>query len=339
MGMVVSLAFIPIFLLSLALPIFIGVYVYRDANKRGMNGVLWMLVAILAPTFIGLIIYLLVRSNYSDMNCPACGTRVTETYMVCPNCGTKLRPTCPSCATPVQPEWKVCPQCAEPLPTTYSGVTTPEKPKDKTLFKVLIAILLVPVLLVVLIIALMTGKLSFSASSHYEGYGTHSMPFYEFEQEFLSDDVKNWLEDCRTMSSREDVCAVLRYVSETTDHAHVEYLVYIPGAGPADDIRLDTENHLFREDVFTIGVVSPMHEGFDNLAELEEHKKYDPYYDFVPYIYHITYDSSKMPPSQLEVEHWGDERTEYITDTLLPFYSEEQKDLYYEEMQRVEPVA
>ena len=158
MGMVVSFAFIPIFLLAFALPVFIGVYVYRDATKRGMNGVLWMLVAILAPTFIGLIIYLLVRSNYSDMRCPTCDTRVTETFMVCPNCGTKLRPTCPSCATPVQPEWKVCPQCAEPLPTTYSNVTSPEKPKDKTLSKILIAVLLVPALLVLLIVVLLTVR-------------------------------------------------------------------------------------------------------------------------------------------------------------------------------------
>ena len=339
MGMVVSFAFIPIFLLAIVLPIFIGVYVYRDANKRGMNGVLWMLVAILAPTFIGLIIYLLVRSNYSDMNCPACGTRITETFMVCPNCGTKLRPTCPGCATPVQPEWKVCPQCANPLPTTYSGVSTPEKPKDNTLFKILIAVLLVPVLLIVLIIALMTGKLAFSGSSSYEGYGTHSMPFLEFEKEFISEDVKNWLEECKTLTTNVDKCAVLRYVSEAGDHAHVEYLIYVPGAGSADDIWLDAKNSMFKEDVFLIEISSVAGFDFDSWEYLESIMKYDPSEEIQPYLYHITYDSSKLPPENLHITHDGFDRECLITDTLLPFYSEEQKDLYYEEMQEVDPVA
>jgi len=319
MSFMVSLVFIPIFLLALALPVFIGVYVYRDANRRGMNGVLWMLIAIFAPSLIGLIIYLLVRGNYSDMNCPACGTRVTETYMVCPNCGAKLRPTCPNCATPVQPEWKVCPQCAEPLPTTYSGVTTPEKPKDKTLFKILIAILLVPVLLVVLIIALMTGRLAYSGSTHYEGYSTACMPLETFEEEFLSDDVRNWLEECKTLDPSEATCTILRYTAEVSDHAHVEYLIYIPGASYAGDFRLNKNKKLFRDDVFTIDILGD--------------------YGLEPYVYHITYDSENIPPTQVEVFFNDDDMEESVTDTLLPIYSEEQKDLYYKEMQKPEPVA
>lgn len=338
MGMVVSFAFIPIVLLAFALPVFIGVYVYRDANKRGMNGVLWMLVAILAPTFLGLIIYLLVRGNHSDMSCPACGTRVTETYMVCPNCGAKLRPTCPSCATPVQPEWKVCPHCAEPLPTTYHGVSVPEKPKDNTLFKILIAVLLVPVLLVVLIIALLTGRLAFSGSSSYEGYGTHSMPFLEFEKEFVSDDVSNWLEECKTLSADEDKCSILRYISENGDHTHIEYLIYIPGAGYADYIWLDEKNNLFKEDVFLIETSSPIHSDFGSWEDLKFRMERNLSEDFEPYIYHVIYDSSKMPSENLQVSHNGFDIDFTITDTLFPFYSEEQKDLYYEKIQSPEPV-
>ena len=44
--------------------ILIGVYVYRDAERRDMNGLLWALVAVFVPSLIGLIIYLLVRGNY-----------------------------------------------------------------------------------------------------------------------------------------------------------------------------------------------------------------------------------------------------------------------------------
>ena len=50
-----------VMVIILALPIMIGVYVYRDANRRGMNAILWTLVAVFAPSLIGLIIYLLKR--------------------------------------------------------------------------------------------------------------------------------------------------------------------------------------------------------------------------------------------------------------------------------------
>ena len=81
----------------LAVPVLIGVYVYRDASRRRMHAVLWTLIAVLAPAFIGFIIYLLVRGGYSDLECPRCGAPVTEQYVVCPQCGVKLRPACPSC--------------------------------------------------------------------------------------------------------------------------------------------------------------------------------------------------------------------------------------------------
>ena len=44
---------IPLFMLMIIvalLPLLIGVYVYRDAKRRGMNAALWTLIAILAPT-------------------------------------------------------------------------------------------------------------------------------------------------------------------------------------------------------------------------------------------------------------------------------------------------
>lgn len=43
---------IPLFMLMIIvalLPLLIGVYVYRDAKRRGMNAALWTLIAILAP--------------------------------------------------------------------------------------------------------------------------------------------------------------------------------------------------------------------------------------------------------------------------------------------------
>ena len=46
----------------LALPLVIGVLVYRDASRQAMSSpLLWALLAALAPSFIGLIVYLVVR--------------------------------------------------------------------------------------------------------------------------------------------------------------------------------------------------------------------------------------------------------------------------------------
>ena len=56
-----------VFLALLTVPILIGVYVYRDARRRGMNAVLWTLIAVAAPALIGFIIYLLVRGKEVNM--------------------------------------------------------------------------------------------------------------------------------------------------------------------------------------------------------------------------------------------------------------------------------
>ena len=52
----VAIIFIPIALLLFAIPVLIGVYVWRDAKGRGMNAPLWTLVSVLAPSLIGFII-------------------------------------------------------------------------------------------------------------------------------------------------------------------------------------------------------------------------------------------------------------------------------------------
>lgn len=54
-----------IFFFVLTFPILVGVLVYRDANKRvDASPWLWAIVAALAPSFIGVIIYLIIRKDY-----------------------------------------------------------------------------------------------------------------------------------------------------------------------------------------------------------------------------------------------------------------------------------
>ncbi len=153
-----------IFLLviGLAVPMIIGVYVYRDAKRRNMNAALWTLIAMLAPSLIGFIIYLLVRGNYSNLRCPQCDATVTEQYAVCPRCSAKLRAVCPNCSFPIEPDWAVCPRCATSLDKcTRQEITPPIKPKDQSLGKILAVVLIIPILLIAFVIL---GTVSFTST-------------------------------------------------------------------------------------------------------------------------------------------------------------------------------
>ena len=55
--------------LGLIISLLIAIWVYRDAESRGMSGVLWLLVVLVAG-IIGLIIYLVVRGSHPVMNYP-----------------------------------------------------------------------------------------------------------------------------------------------------------------------------------------------------------------------------------------------------------------------------
>lgn len=67
------------------LGIFYMVWVAKDAKSRGMeNPILWMLLAV---TWVGLIVYLLVRPKGQLVDCKNCGGKRLETSATCPHCG------------------------------------------------------------------------------------------------------------------------------------------------------------------------------------------------------------------------------------------------------------
>lgn len=95
LGMFMMLFFVAI----LVVVILVAVWVYRDAEERDMNGVLWLIVVILTNV-IGLIIYLVVRADHpktkegsateggpSGPFCPNCGERLSEGDRFCSSCG------------------------------------------------------------------------------------------------------------------------------------------------------------------------------------------------------------------------------------------------------------
>jgi len=102
--------------------ILVIVWVYRDAERRGMNGVLWALL-VLIGSIIGLLIYLIVRSDSipalragpATEACPSCKREVDASFVFCPYCAARLHAVCPECGKPTEENWKVCPHCGKKL--------------------------------------------------------------------------------------------------------------------------------------------------------------------------------------------------------------------------------
>jgi hypothetical protein len=118
------------------------VWVYKDAERRGMSGLLWSLLVFFG-NLIGLLIFLIVRQDHpvccgpdaaapsappasrstsppaaasmSSFSCPSCKKPVEKGFTYCPHCGTALQPVCKSCGRSAEAAWKACPYCGAPL--------------------------------------------------------------------------------------------------------------------------------------------------------------------------------------------------------------------------------
>lgn len=295
--MAVSILFLLIlFPLMFGIPILVAVYVYRDASRRGMNAVLWTLIALLTPSLLGLIIYLLVRNNYSDLTCPNCNARVEESYVVCPSCRTKLRPTCDVCSSPVQTTWQVCPHCGSELPQYSADVATPVRKKDNTLWKILIAILIIPIVIILLLIVFAI-PLSFSKSSGHSGYANSSitsMTISEFMKD-LPEHEQLYYNDLFEMYPTEadgHKYSVLSYTGDYQNGVYTyQYLIYISGAGKP----LDISSHDTKEGKF-LNKVSYLN--FDILCDKAGGEG-------AVFIY--SYEGTYAPPEFIRLNHNGQE--------------------------------
>ena len=227
----------------LTIPVMIGVYVYRDAKRRGMNAMAWTLIAVVAPALIGFIIYLLVRGNPPDLQCPQCAEPVTEQYVICPHCGAKLRPACPNCSFPVEADWKVCPKCAAPLEGVEMPPVPPRRQRDRTLGKILIAIIVVPVALIALAVFGLTAFQSVTGSTT-----MREVTFDEYDQEqeskMVREAVHEWLD---SLEVRSDRAYALRYDYSNELEAGQEhyFLFYVPAGGQSPDTSFGTDSGLF----------------------------------------------------------------------------------------------
>jgi hypothetical protein len=89
-------------------------YVWADAKRRGMNHVLWMLLAIFIPNAIGIILYFVLRDPVPTP-CPACRTPARKGQAFCASCGAAVSPACPECRQPVEPGSRHCTRCGRLL--------------------------------------------------------------------------------------------------------------------------------------------------------------------------------------------------------------------------------
>jgi heme/copper-type cytochrome/quinol oxidase subunit 2 len=67
LGLAFLILLVPIVWFVIA--ILLCIWVYRDAESRGMNGVLWLIIVLIAG-IIGLIIYLVIRKEKSSVAQP-----------------------------------------------------------------------------------------------------------------------------------------------------------------------------------------------------------------------------------------------------------------------------
>jgi hypothetical protein len=89
-------------------------YVWADAKRRGMNAVLWVLLAIFIPNAIGIILYFILRDPL-PVPCPSCGHPATKGQAFCSACGAAVREACPQCGKPVDKGWTHCAGCGTTL--------------------------------------------------------------------------------------------------------------------------------------------------------------------------------------------------------------------------------
>lgn len=117
-------------ILSIVSTVLIAVWIYKDAKKRDMEAVLWTLLAVLLPSYIGVIVYFVSRSNEKTYVCPRCRGSVKQDYSVCPVCGLPLKRKCTQCGLDCNDTWHNCPRCSNELEPIAYPLSKPVEEKD-----------------------------------------------------------------------------------------------------------------------------------------------------------------------------------------------------------------
>ncbi len=109
MGAIFVIIIVIVFLIVL---IYVLIWVVKDANKRGKNGILWGFFTIILG-ILGLIIYLLVRPSGNIVLCNYCRKEKLETLPQCPHCKNPVTPAYRPAPAPMTAERPVIPRRQE----------------------------------------------------------------------------------------------------------------------------------------------------------------------------------------------------------------------------------
>lgn len=88
-SMSVLLLLAGVIIFSLLMAVSFAAWVYEDCLKRGEDGVLWVILIFITGTFLGVLLYLLRRSEVKR-DCPACGQRISLQAKYCEACGNLI---------------------------------------------------------------------------------------------------------------------------------------------------------------------------------------------------------------------------------------------------------
>lgn len=221
---------VAIMLVNATISTVICILVYKDAQKRDMNPVLWSLIATLVPSLIGLIIYLVVRSDKKKiLICSCCKNPIKEEYSVCPNCGNRLKTVCKNCSMPLRPEWRVCPNCSapvieEPNAVPLSQANKPPKKENGALAAIIICAIIIPSLLV----SAVFGVLFWSVGDITQASGSEAAWLTKEDLEEKYPSLSLWVKSCDQISKDE----VFIY----SDEVDGRMLIYVKNHGNALDI-------------------------------------------------------------------------------------------------------
>ena len=119
-----------------ALMVATGIVIYKDAKTHGMNGWMWAAIAVFAPNFIGVILYLIIRHGAEKQyECSKCGSEVKASYNICPNCKGVFESMCSVCNNGIKSNMAYCPYCGNETKGTEKMPTANELIKRTPLVK------------------------------------------------------------------------------------------------------------------------------------------------------------------------------------------------------------
>ena len=77
-------------LMILASSILFAIWVYKDAEANGENGLVWLLVVLVVPNLLGIILYLLLVKREKQVRCENCRHMNSYRADYCEICGSPL---------------------------------------------------------------------------------------------------------------------------------------------------------------------------------------------------------------------------------------------------------